>query len=86
MLNTLFATGQCSNKECQYLHIDPMSKIKDCPWFDRGFCKHGRNNQILCTGTVILSHMLQYDVPDCCPLTQQCMSHYIIIKKHILYQ
>lgn len=34
--------GECSNKECPFLHIDPESKIKDCPWYDRGFCKHGR--------------------------------------------
>ncbi|XP_014674230.1 PREDICTED: cleavage and polyadenylation specificity factor subunit 4-like [Priapulus caudatus] len=31
----------CSNKECPFLHIDPESKIKDCPWYDRGFCRHG---------------------------------------------
>lgn len=35
-------TGECSNKECPFLHIDPESKIKDCPWYDRGFCKHGK--------------------------------------------
>ncbi|XP_024861764.1 cleavage and polyadenylation specificity factor subunit 4 [Kryptolebias marmoratus] len=23
--------GECSNKECPFLHIDPDSKIKDCP-------------------------------------------------------
>lgn len=34
-------SGECSNKECPFLHIDPESKIKDCPWYDRGFCKHG---------------------------------------------
>eukprot|EP01136_Pigoraptor_vietnamica_P010671 Opistho-1_new@48582 len=33
--------GECTNKDCQYLHIDPESKKKDCPWYDRGFCKHG---------------------------------------------
>nr|XP_033817362.1 putative cleavage and polyadenylation specificity factor subunit 4-like protein isoform X3 [Geotrypetes seraphini] len=33
--------GECSNKECPFLHIDPALKIKDCPWYDRGFCKHG---------------------------------------------
>ncbi|XP_039271374.2 cleavage and polyadenylation specificity factor subunit 4-like [Styela clava] len=33
--------GRCDNKDCQYQHIDPASKIKDCPWYDRGFCKHG---------------------------------------------
>ncbi|KAL3875485.1 hypothetical protein ACJMK2_033431 [Sinanodonta woodiana] len=35
--------GQCSNKECPFLHIDPDKKIKDCPWYDRGFCRHGPN-------------------------------------------
>jgi len=33
--------GQCSNKECPFLHLDPEAKIKDCAWYDRGFCKHG---------------------------------------------
>ena len=33
--------GQCSNKECPFLHIDPEKKMKDCPWYDRGFCRHG---------------------------------------------
>ena len=36
------STGMCSNKECPFLHVDPMSKVKDCPWYDRGFCKHGK--------------------------------------------
>ena len=31
----------CINKECTFLHIDPASKMKDCPWYDRGFCYHG---------------------------------------------
>lgn len=31
----------CHNKECPFLHIDPESKLKDCPWYDRGFCRHG---------------------------------------------
>lgn len=33
----------CSNKECPFLHIDPESKVRDCPWYDRGFCRHGPN-------------------------------------------
>ncbi|KPM02653.1 hypothetical protein QR98_0010690 [Sarcoptes scabiei] len=33
----------CSNKECVFLHIDPESKVRDCPWYDRGFCRHGPN-------------------------------------------
>jgi len=24
-----------------------MSKIKDCPWYDRGFCKHGKVSDYL---------------------------------------
>ncbi|VDP18115.1 unnamed protein product [Soboliphyme baturini] len=31
----------CSNKECPFRHIDPESKIKDCAWYDRGFCRNG---------------------------------------------
>ena len=35
--------GECNNKDCQYLHIDAESlKVRECPWYDRGFCKHGR--------------------------------------------
>ena len=33
--------GSCSNKDCDFIHIDPLNKIKDCPWYDRGFCRHG---------------------------------------------
>ena len=35
--------GQCGNKECPFLHIDPEAKIKDCAWYDRGYCRHGGN-------------------------------------------
>ncbi|PAV85013.1 hypothetical protein WR25_08356 [Diploscapter pachys] len=31
----------CSNRECPFRHIDPETKIKDCPWYERGFCRHG---------------------------------------------
>ena len=31
----------CHNKECPFLHIDPETKMRDCPWYDRGFCRHG---------------------------------------------
>ncbi|KAL7753055.1 RNA-binding component of cleavage and polyadenylation factor [Sorochytrium milnesiophthora] len=33
--------GECSNAECLYLHIDADSRRRECPWFARGFCKHG---------------------------------------------
>ncbi|EPB75262.1 zinc knuckle [Ancylostoma ceylanicum] len=31
----------CSNRECPFRHIDPETKMRDCPWYDRGFCRHG---------------------------------------------
>eukprot|EP00127_Corallochytrium_limacisporum_P003142 Clim_evm71s146 gene=Clim_evmTU71s146 len=34
-------TGECNNEECMFRHIDPESKIRNCVWFDKGFCKHG---------------------------------------------
>ena len=36
-----FLTDACHNKECPFLHISPDSKMKDCPWYDRGFCRNG---------------------------------------------
>jgi cleavage and polyadenylation specificity factor subunit 4 len=33
--------GECTNPECQYLHIDPNAKVRECAWYARGFCKHG---------------------------------------------
>ncbi|KAJ1129252.1 hypothetical protein NDU88_007623 [Pleurodeles waltl] len=51
--------GECSNKECPFLHIDPSSKIKDCPWYDRGFCKHGpsckhrHTRRVMCTNYLV---------------------------------
>jgi cleavage and polyadenylation specificity factor subunit 4 len=33
--------GECSNVECMYRHINPEENQKECPWYARGFCKHG---------------------------------------------
>ncbi|KAJ2780372.1 Cleavage and polyadenylation specificity factor subunit 4 [Coemansia interrupta] len=34
--------GMCTNgEECFYQHINPESRVKECPWYARGFCKHG---------------------------------------------
>ena len=33
--------GECSNPECIFLHINPDDKVAVCPWYARGFCKHG---------------------------------------------
>lgn len=31
------------NKECQFLHVDPATKIQDCAWYARGFCRNGES-------------------------------------------
>ncbi|XP_055448193.1 putative cleavage and polyadenylation specificity factor subunit 4-like protein [Psammomys obesus] len=33
--------GNCSNKECNFLHTKPVPKLQNCPWYDQGFCKEG---------------------------------------------
>jgi hypothetical protein len=33
--------GECGNDECIFLHIDPEKKRVECPWYARGFCRHG---------------------------------------------
>ncbi|NWH48867.1 CPSF4 factor, partial [Fregata magnificens] len=33
--------GECSNKDCPFLHTDATTSTMGCPWYDRGFCKHG---------------------------------------------
>uniref|UniRef100_A0A8B9D0Q2 Cleavage and polyadenylation specificity factor subunit 4 n=1 Tax=Anser cygnoides TaxID=8845 RepID=A0A8B9D0Q2_ANSCY len=33
--------GECSNKDCPFLHVDAAADNGACPWYDRGFCRHG---------------------------------------------
>ncbi|XP_010170767.2 putative cleavage and polyadenylation specificity factor subunit 4-like protein [Antrostomus carolinensis] len=33
--------GECSNKDCPFLHIDATTSTMGCPSYDRGFCRHG---------------------------------------------
>mmetsp|Transcript_26964 Transcript_26964/g.47709 ORF Transcript_26964/g.47709 Transcript_26964/m.47709 type:complete len:258 (-) Transcript_26964:173-946(-) len=35
------SNGECTNKDCTFLHMRPEDRVKDCPWYDRGFCQHG---------------------------------------------
>ncbi len=35
--------GYCTTPDCQYQHIDPLSKIPPCPKYDQGFCPDGPN-------------------------------------------
>ncbi|NXT10753.1 CPSF4 factor, partial [Prunella fulvescens] len=33
--------GECSNKDCPFLHVGATSSTVGCPWYDRGFCSRG---------------------------------------------
>ncbi|KFQ33315.1 Cleavage and polyadenylation specificity factor subunit 4, partial [Mesitornis unicolor] len=33
--------GECSNKNCPFLHADATASTVGCPWYDRGFCRQG---------------------------------------------
>lgn len=33
--------SECSNAECPYRHVDPEKKRNECPYYARGFCRHG---------------------------------------------
>ncbi|NWH41610.1 CPSF4 factor, partial [Chloropsis hardwickii] len=33
--------GECSNKDCPFLHVGVAASTAGCPWYDRGFCRHG---------------------------------------------
>ncbi|XP_053816704.1 putative cleavage and polyadenylation specificity factor subunit 4-like protein [Vidua chalybeata] len=33
--------GECSNKDCPFLHVGATASTVGCPWYDRGFCRHG---------------------------------------------
>ncbi|XP_010209387.1 PREDICTED: putative cleavage and polyadenylation specificity factor subunit 4-like protein [Tinamus guttatus] len=51
--------GECSNKDCPFLHIDATTHDTGCPWYDRGFCKHGplckykHTRRVLCTNYLV---------------------------------
>jgi len=34
--------GRCSNPDCLFLHLNLIDQVKECPWYARGFCKHGQ--------------------------------------------
>ncbi|NWI33517.1 CPSF4 factor, partial [Sula dactylatra] len=33
--------SECCNKDCPFLPIDATTRTMGCPWYDRGFCRHG---------------------------------------------
>ncbi|XP_072737603.1 putative cleavage and polyadenylation specificity factor subunit 4-like protein [Ciconia boyciana] len=51
--------GECSNKDCPFLHIDATTSTVGCPWYDRGFCRHGplckykHTRRVMCTNYLV---------------------------------
>ncbi|KAJ3117857.1 ferrochelatase hem15 [Phlyctochytrium bullatum] len=60
--------GECSNAECMYLHVDPESKVKECAWYARGFCKHGPK----CRHKHVRKAVCQNYITGFCPLGPDC--------------
>ena len=58
----------CHNKECPFLHIDPESKIRDCPWYDRGFCRHGPS----CRHRHVRRELCMNYLAGLCPTGSEC--------------
>lgn len=60
--------NSCTNKECTFLHIDPSAKKKNCPWYDRGFCRHGPICRLKHTKRVMcINYLVGF-----CPLGPKC--------------
>ncbi|NXG89475.1 CPSF4 factor, partial [Stercorarius parasiticus] len=51
--------GECSDKDCPFLHVDATTSAMGCPWYDRGFCRHGplckykHMRRVMCTNYLI---------------------------------
>ena len=68
--------GECTNPECLYLHIDPESKMADCAWYARGFCKHGNAGDLYLGNECRNKHARQAACPNYltgfCPKGSNC--------------
>ncbi|KAJ3044102.1 hypothetical protein HDV00_003206 [Rhizophlyctis rosea] len=60
--------GECSNPECMYLHIDPESKVGECVWYQRGFCRLGPQCRYKHTRKAVCQAFLT----GFCPKGDQC--------------
>jgi cleavage and polyadenylation specificity factor subunit 4 len=62
--------GYCQNvEECLYRHIDPVSRIGVCPWYERGFCPLGPD----CSKRHVKGKRIcQMFLTGFCPLGKEC--------------
>ncbi|KAI9599121.1 hypothetical protein BDF19DRAFT_490768 [Syncephalis fuscata] len=51
-----------------YLHVDPEKRRVECPWYARGFCKHGPH----CRNKHVRRVICQLYINGFCPLGPDC--------------
>ncbi|XP_064532253.1 putative cleavage and polyadenylation specificity factor subunit 4-like protein [Pseudopipra pipra] len=56
--------GECSNKDCPFLHVDATPSTMGCPWYDRGFCRHGPRCKYKHTRRVMCANYLVGFCPE----------------------
>ncbi|NXG08468.1 CPSF4 factor, partial [Sakesphorus luctuosus] len=57
--------GECSNKDCSFLHVDATPRdTMGCPWYDRGFCRHGPQCKYKHTRRVMCANYLVGFCPE----------------------
>ena len=62
--------GYCQNvEECLYRHIDPVTRVGVCPWYERGFCPLGPD----CSKRHVKGRRIcQLYLTGFCPLGKEC--------------
>ncbi|NWU83449.1 CPSF4 factor, partial [Onychorhynchus coronatus] len=56
--------GECSDKDCPFLHVDATPSTLGCPWYDRGFCRHGPRCKYKHTRRVMCANYLVGFCPE----------------------
>ena len=60
--------GECTKDGCLFLHVDPSDRIKNCPYYDQGFCRHGPN----CRNRHVRREACSNYLAGFCPLGPNC--------------
>ncbi|NWT79717.1 CPSF4 factor, partial [Lanius ludovicianus] len=56
--------GECSNKDWPFLHVGATASTVGCPWYDRGFCRHGPRCKYKHTRRVMCANYLVGFCPE----------------------
>ncbi|NWQ58885.1 CPSF4 factor, partial [Neopipo cinnamomea] len=56
--------GECGDKDCPFLHVDATPSTAGCPWYDRGFCRHGPRCKYKHTRRVMCANYLVGFCPE----------------------